>query len=86
MFCVYLKNVYAIVVGLSVLYMSVRFGWFVAFSFQFLSYILSRGSIHYCERDIEVFNPILEVSVSLSSSVNSCFIYFNGLSLVCKCL
>lgn len=74
MFCVYLKNVYAIVVGLSILYMSVRFGWFVAFSFQFLSYILSRGSIHYCERDIEVFNPILEVSVSPVLSILASYI------------
>ena len=65
MFGVYLKNVYAIVFGLSVLYMSFRSGWFVAFSFQFLSYVLSRCSIHYCEWDIEVFNSILEVSVSL---------------------
>ena len=74
MFCVYLKNVYAIVIGLSILYMSVRFGWFVAFSFQFLSYILSRGSIHYCEWVIEVFNPILEVSVSPVLSILASYI------------
>lgn len=81
MFCAYLKNVYAIVVGSSVLYMSVRSGWFVTFSFQFLGYILSRCSSHYCEWDIEVLNPILEVSISLFSSVNSCFMYFNGVPL-----